>query len=376
MKKKPQKPRSDFPLFPHRNGQWAKKVRGKLQYFGTDWQSAESEWLRVKDDLLAGRSRPPTDVATVTVRNACNEFLTFKDSKVKTGELAYRTFLGYMQTAGIIADAIGTRPVDSLTVEDFKNLRNIMADGRGLRSLAHHIKNARGVFSYAWRNELIDKPVRFGDAFSIPSRANVKKESQQKRQDHGKRLFTSEQMRMLLESSRPFGAMALLAINGGLGNTDISGLHQTAIEGDWLDVPRQKTGVERRIPLWPETSEALNEAIAHRPSPKDKADSGLVFITRYGNRFVRISDNGAALDSISDLMKKRTAQLGIKRPGLSFYAIRHTFETIAGGSKDQVAVDHIMGHDRGDMASEYRESIDDDRLRAVTNHVRTWLLGE
>jgi hypothetical protein len=54
------------------------------------------------------------------------------------------------------------------------------------------------------------------------------------------------------------------------------------------------------------------------------------------------------------------------------FALRHTFQTIAGDSKDQVAVDHIMGHARDDMASVYRERISDERLRAVTECLRNW----
>jgi hypothetical protein len=41
-----------------------------------------------------------------------------------------------------------------------------------------------------------------------------------------------------------------------------------------------------------------------------------------------------------------------------------------------VAVDHIMGHARNDMASVYRERISDERLAAVSDRVRAWVFAE
>jgi len=49
---------------------------------------------------------------------------------------------------------------------------------------------------------------------------------------------------------------------------------------------------------------------------------------------------------------------------------------VADGAKDQPAADFIMGHEVQHMSSVYREGIDDDRLRAVADHVRAWLFGD
>jgi hypothetical protein len=38
-----------------------------------------------------------------------------------------------------------------------------------------------------------------------------------------------------------------------------------------------------------------------------------------------------------------------------------------------LAINTIMGHADHTMADQYRERIDDDRLKAVADHVRKWL---
>ncbi len=62
----------------------------------------------------------------------------------------------------------------------------------------------------------------------------------------------------------------------------------------------------------------------------------------------------------------------LKTHGVSFYSLRHTFETVASGTGDQVAVDAIMGHINDEMASLYRERIADDRLLRVVEFVHVW----
>ena len=61
---KPAKPSPDFPLFAHATGRWAKKIKGKMRYFGlwSDPDGAERRCDAQKDDLHAGRTpRPDAD---------------------------------------------------------------------------------------------------------------------------------------------------------------------------------------------------------------------------------------------------------------------------------------------------------------------------
>jgi hypothetical protein len=84
---------------------------------------------------------------------------------------------------------------------------------------------------------------------------------------------------------------------------------------------------------------------------------------------------------VSKEMAKLLKIVGVDRQGLGFYGLRHGFETIAGQTRNQPAVDRIMGHAErsDDMAAVYRQEEGDDtmvdRLRAVSEHVRKWYLS-
>jgi integrase len=122
--------------------------------------------------------------------------------------------------------------------------------------------------------------------------------------------------------------------------------------------------------LWPETVQALREALAKRPQPKKAEDAGLVFITRYGLSWAKDTATSPITQETAKLL---TALYINGRKGLGFYTLRHTFRTVADESKDQPAVDFIMGHEVPHMSAIYREMISDARLRAVADHVRQWL---
>jgi hypothetical protein len=126
---RPPKPYPDFPLFPHATGRWAKKVRGKLEYFGS-WrtdptgEAAGKLWAEQKHDLLAGRRPRQVSPDGVTVKLALDAFLTAKEDRVRSGELAERSFDDYRATCLRLADAFGRRRmVEDLAADDFREYR-------------------------------------------------------------------------------------------------------------------------------------------------------------------------------------------------------------------------------------------------------------
>jgi integrase len=380
---KPDKPYPDFPLFAHATGRWAKKIRGRLVYFGPwdDPDAALKRYLEQKDDLHAGRT-PRVTPEALTVFALCGRFLTTKKRMLEAGELSGTSFADYTATCQRIIKAFGrNRLVADLRPDDFEKLRAVVARAWGPVRVGNEINRVRIVFNYGWKSGLLDKPIVYGEGFKRPSKKTLRLH----RAAQGPKMFEADEIRrMLAAASQPLKAMILLGINCGFGNADVGTLPLTALylDAGWTDFPRPKTGIGRRCPLWPETVAAVRDWLTKRPGPKAGADAGLVFVTRKGGRWHKDTSDNPAGQKRSSLMdnplSKETRKL-LDALGITghrnFYALRHTFQTIGDECGDFLAVRHIMGHADSDIAGLCRERISDERLREVTNHVRAWLFG-
>lgn len=353
-KKKPAKPHRDYPLYPHASGQWAKKIRGETHYFGK-WdnpQAALERYLAQKDRLLAGQSV----VEGLTVTELVNHYLTDKADLVKSGELKQYTHDDYRRILSVVVDVMGRRSVESLRPDDFKRLRGRYAKTHGVQALRKDVTVCRSLFLFAYDMDLIDQPVKFGK-FKVPKKAALRLVKKHL-------TFEPSEVRDMVKEAGPqLRGMILLGINCGFGNMDCAMLPWSAIADSWVIFPRTKNGINRRCPLWTETVEALAEL------PRDKSH---VFQTRSGQPWTPKSKKGVGGGPISYETRKLLVRLGLKTPGRNYYTLRRMFETIGGGTADQVAVNFIMGHVDPSMAAVYRQGIDDSRLIAVSDHVREW----
>jgi integrase len=260
--------------------------------------------------------------------------------------------------------------------------------GLGVHALNRAVTIIRGLFKYAYEADLLDKPMKYGTGFGKPSATLRRKARQSAELENGKRLFEPTHIVSLLNSaSVPLRAMILLGINGGMGNSDCARLPVAAVdfERGIIEFNRPKTGIERVVPLWPESIEALQKALSNRPKPASKEASKLVFLTAFGRPWVRdnvhrTEHNGfekvVPVDSIGRAFGKLMRQIGLTRKGIGFYTLRHTFRTWADEIRDAHAIFRIMGHAIPGMNGLYVEKIELDRLLAVVEHVRAKLFED
>lgn len=370
---KPAKPRKDFPLFAHASGQWAKKVRGKLHYFGKwdDPVAAELKWQRDKSALIEGRDPDHSDDGD-TVGWLCDVFMDSKEAQRLRGELRKSTQDDYLKACKHVTAFFGRgRRLETLTPQDFDRYRSSFPKTWGPTTINNQLRLCRTLFKYAGEIGATDKPILYRIGLKAVSRSVMRKDAAKKPE----KTFTGDEIhRLLAHADDSMRAFILLGINAAYGPADIARLTIDDIDfaKTWLGVERGKTGVSRGCWLWPETIAAIRKAIAAKPSVDDPVFAKLAFLTRCKRPWV---DDGYSSNPLQQAFAALKADAGIEKAGVGHYGLRHTFRTVAGDAMDREAVDFVMGHMDATMSGNYRHGIDPKRIKAVCQHVRKWFLA-
>ena len=200
--KKPQKPYAGFPLTPHANRQWCKKIRGKVHFFGVwaDPDAALAKYLNERDDLQAGRIPRRVVATTLTVGDTVNLWLKRCDDLRGAGELQPVTFSDYKRCGAVIVEHFGrnTDP-EQLRPTDFAAFRLHVAAKYSPSRISKMVIVCRMIFRWAFESEHLERMPRFGPDFSVATNRAKRIE----RASKSKKLLSVTEMRALLAVADP-----------------------------------------------------------------------------------------------------------------------------------------------------------------------------
>lgn len=160
---RPKSTYKDFLLWAHVLGYCAKRIKGKIHYFGRwgrivggkmtplpyefAWQEALKIYKKKVDYIQAGPTLPAQPVEKLTLAQLCNQFLTAKQNALNSSELSQRMFDEYQQTTDRLIAVFGPlRTVPSLRPADFDSLRVELAAQYGPVRLGNEVQKVRTLF--------------------------------------------------------------------------------------------------------------------------------------------------------------------------------------------------------------------------------------
>lgn len=356
------KTRSDkFPLTLHPTGQYCKKIRGKLYYFGTNKKEALQRYLERAVYLHAGQEPKVGDeVNKITLKMLCNLYLEHQYSRVAVGEIKPRQLYDQTSLLRSFVKYVGSNQsiIDIHTI-DLQNYRaKLIKSGKLPNTINNRISAFKAMFHWALENEIIT---------TVPNLKAIKKITEHKR---ARATFKPDHIKVLLEhANAQMKVMIWLGLNCGFGCTDCAELlwKHLHFEEARVHFPRGKTGIDRNIPLWPETIVALKNL-------RKKGDH--VFYTAKGNIWVRtikkVGENGITKYTKDNAIGKEFSKLikkaGIKtEKGVGFYTLRRTAATLAARSGDPFAVQRLLGHADLKMATTYVQDVSEQTDRVINN---------
>lgn len=362
MRSPRRKTRSDkFPLTLHPTGQYCKKINGKIHYFGTNKKQALDNYLEQATYLHGGPAlAQKTSNGNMGLKQLCDLYLEYQHSKVLAGNLSARHYTDQMGSLSKLMSFLGKgRRIKGISTLDLQNYKRQLQGAYGsAHRLNLHIGAMKAMFHSARRNDILQ---------NIP---NIDAVSKGKIVHQEMYIFTSEQIKKLLFVANPkMRAMIWLGLNCGFGCTDCARLKwkDLDLESSRVRLARNKTGVPRNLPLWPETIQALK---------KVPRSGQLVLYTAEGHPWVRTllkikKDKGrryTSVNAVTSMFARLLKKARINAPkGTGFYTFRRTAATLAARSGDPFAVQRLLGHVDLTTATRYVQDISEQTDRVIEN---------
>jgi len=358
------------------SGQWSKRHRGKLYYFGPldDPDYALAEYRRRWPAIKAGRPTHPASVGAISVRELTN---LYHDRARRKGRSPH-TIAKIRRYVRLIGPVLGlTRDAHSLGPQDFARLRDAL-DAYAPTTAADVITYTRSIFDWAFSARLLDRRADYGPDFDKPSSRDLARWRERRRLERPPLVHPKTFRALLSVADVTWGRAALLmAINCGFGAADLAiitpeHIRLPDVDSDygWLDATRAKTAMPRLGELWPETVAAIRPYVdcAGRLDP--------IFLTNRGAPIVGRSATGRsgrnAIKSRFDRWRDRVDGAGHH----VFLDLRRTFSTIALAVSDQEPVRIVMGHSQAkNITMTYAQRYPAWKVRDCCRGVRATMLG-
>jgi integrase len=370
MKTPRRKTRSDkFPLTLHPTGQYCKKIKGKIRYFGTDKKRALKSYLAQTTFLHGTQSltkKAPND--KMTLRKLVTLYLQYQHARVLAENITPRHYNEQTDSLNKLMAFIGRSCcIETISTLDLQNYNSKLQSHYASADRVNlNIGIMKATFHWGRRNDVLEH---------VPNIDAISKDKVVHKEMY---TFSSEQINKLLSAAATkMKAMIWLGLNCGFGCTDCDKLQWSDLDfkHSRVKLARNKVGVRRNLPLWPETIQALKELPRSGP---------LVFYTPRGYPWIRTmiqtDDKGepeySSVNRVTPTFSRLMKKAGIHAPkGTGFYALRRTAATMAARSGDPFAVQRLLGHADLTMATRYVQDVSARTDRVIENS-RNFLIEE
>ena len=213
MRDSNRKTRSDkFPLTLHPTGQYCKKIKGHIYYFGSDRKKALENYLDQAIFLHGYNNTLLKSVyGNMTLKEICDIYLKYQHTKLQADNLTVRHHNDQIRSLKKLKDFLGEncriKSITTLNLQNYK--RSLQKHYSSVCRLNLHLSIMKAMFHWAKKNDILK---------NIP---NIDAISRVKVIHQHRFIFNSKQINRLLSlADIKMQAMIWLGLNCGFGCTD------------------------------------------------------------------------------------------------------------------------------------------------------------